>query len=159
MRIVHRVEKMTQRRFHHESEDKLTALIAGEERDKGSREPALFGILFPDVHVSKLHSDITLNLYCVFLLMVVSTTGFANVALTKIVEDVICYRHYNHSYSFEGPIDEKLCKSEAIQSKVAMIFAISGMCEGIVALVAVFHGALLQIGRSMTSIVVKGIPL
>lgn len=125
---------MTQERSNYESEDEQTALIAGEERADRSHQPVLFGISLTGVHEYKVHSGTPiLNFLCAILLIVASATGFANVPLTRIVEDVICHQYYVHNHSLEEPIDEKLCKLEAIQSKVAFIFAITGMSEAVVA--------------------------
>ncbi|KAJ5642335.1 hypothetical protein N7490_006335 [Penicillium lividum] len=126
---------MAQMRSDYEVEDEQTALIAGEERAYRSHQPVLFGVSLTSVQVYQVHSGTPiLNLLCVILLIVASATGFVNVPLTRIVEDVICHQYYVNS--LEEPIDEKLCKLEAIQSKVAFIFAITGMCEAVVALLA-----------------------
>ncbi|KAI0193161.1 major facilitator superfamily domain-containing protein [Astrocystis sublimbata] len=48
--------------------------------------------------------------------------GFQNISMTRIFEDILCRRYYNRGN--DEPIDEEMCKIDAIQSDLAYLFAI-----------------------------------
>ncbi|KAK2755916.1 hypothetical protein FQN54_005712 [Arachnomyces sp. PD_36] len=121
--------------------------VAGEERARGpgeiepphrpshqSRTPSEWSSIVPKVH----NNQAILNMFCAIYFVGASAGGFTSVPLTKIVEDVVCHRHYGSGEPSGELIDEKLCKIEPIQTKVAFVFAITGMCEAAVGFLAAF---------------------
>jgi hypothetical protein len=135
----------------YEDNTERTPLIAAENGGNGHqakppRRPAHRPMLstaslasITNVHVPKVHSGETiLNIICVIILVTACAGGFAGVPLTRILEDVVCHQYYGRVQSLDDPIDENLCKVDAIQSSVAFIFAIVGMCDAIVGFLAAF---------------------
>ncbi len=57
------------------------------------------------------------------LLIVILATGggLLIVPTTRLVEDILCHRFYGDIKGLTGPIDEKLCKDDSIQSELAYI--------------------------------------
>ena len=131
-----------------DSSTENTALIVREESADGpsikrlrrpSHQPILSVTSSANEPVPKVRSGTAIiNLLCAVLFIAASANGFATVPLTRIVEDVVCRQYYGQEQSLEEPIDEKLCKLEAIQSEVAFLFAITGMCEALVGFLAAF---------------------
>lgn len=79
-----------------------------------------------------------LHLLCLIFFIAASASGFAAVPLTMLVEDVVCSRYYDPRCERGGPSNKKNCKVESIQTEVAVIFAITGMCEAAVGFFAAF---------------------
>jgi hypothetical protein len=84
-------------------------------------------------HLPKAHKgDTSTHLLCAVLLLITASTGFYIIPMTRIVENVLCLQYYREHPLPEGivgvpilsgPIDEKLCKVESIQAKVAFVFS------------------------------------
>ncbi|KAK9425496.1 putative Major facilitator superfamily transporter [Seiridium unicorne] len=91
------------------------------------------------INVPKVHNGNTIViLLCGILLVAASANGFVNIPLTKLVENVVCHQYYDQAQSLDVPIEEKLCKVPAVQSKMAYIFATVDVCEAIAGLLAAF---------------------
>jgi hypothetical protein len=74
---------------------------------------------------------------CVAIFLISCSSGFIVLPLTRLVEDILCHDYYDVKTSSE-PIDERLCKEDAIQKKLAYIFAIHASLYAVVGFVAAF---------------------
>ncbi|KAJ2966801.1 hypothetical protein NUW58_g10580 [Xylaria curta] len=74
--------------------------------------------------------------------------GFFELSLTRLIEDLICHEYYNVK-SLTEPIDESLCKEDAIQKHLAYLLAVTSVLYSIVGFVAAFPWGLAadKIGR------------
>jgi hypothetical protein len=67
---------------------------------------------------------------CVVIFIGSAADGFQNMSSTRIFEDILCRKYYDQIRSKDGggggdePIDEAMCKVDAIQSELAYLFAI-----------------------------------
>lgn len=109
-----------------------TTSSSSRPRRPAHRTAASVASLAGSLHVPKAHSGETIvTLLCVVLFVIMCSTGFYVIPLTRIVEDVVCRQYYwDHPAELgggadAGPIDEKLCKLPPIQSNVAFVFAVS----------------------------------
>jgi hypothetical protein len=68
-------------------------------------------------------------LLCLAILIAASATGFTLMPLTRIVEDILCRQTYH--YGYDEPVDEKLCKGDKVQSRLAVIIAVTGAIESV----------------------------
>ncbi|KAI1209185.1 MFS general substrate transporter [Annulohypoxylon truncatum] len=137
---------------HHgsaESTEESPLLSDGRPR-RPSHRPTLSVASITSVHVPKVHNGrIIVNLLCVIALIASASSGFINIPVTRIVEDVVCRKYYDIKESAGSPIDEKQCKDDAIQSKVAFVMALSGSLDAAVGFFAAFPWGLAadRIGR------------
>ncbi|WDK21780.1 major facilitator superfamily transporter [Colletotrichum graminicola] len=95
------------------------------------------------IHVPKIHNANTIAaLFCVIIGIGSSASGLWVVPSTRLVEDVVCREYYgllgSGDASAGGPIDERQCKEDVIQSKVAMIFAVYATLQAVVGALATF---------------------
>lgn len=72
---------------------------------------------------------------CIAMFLWVLSGMIVIVPAARLAEDIICRRHYGRVDS-DDPIDETLCKAEAIQSSMAWIFGLSLALGTVVGLVA-----------------------
>lgn len=98
-------------------------------RRPAHRTAASMVSLAGSLHVPKAHSGETIvALLCVVLFVIMCSTGFYIIPLTRIIEDVVCRQYYLDNPAElgggAGPIDEKFCKLPPIQSDVAFVFAV-----------------------------------
>ncbi|KAJ8124177.1 hypothetical protein ONZ43_g31 [Nemania bipapillata] len=63
--------------------------------------------------------------------------GFFELPLTRLIEDLLCHDYYDVESSTQ-PIDESLCKEDAIQKQLAYLLAVQSTLYSIVAFVAAF---------------------
>ncbi len=80
----------------------------------------------------KVHRPRTI-VFLLSLIILIESTG-ANlmvVPTTRILEDVICHRYYDVQ-DLDNSIDERLCKTDAIQSKLAYLNGLVSVAEAIV---------------------------
>lgn len=84
------------------------------------------------LQVRKPRTVILLLSCMVFCVSCSGTMG--NVPLTQLLEDDICRRYYDGGAKEAGasPIDERLCKTDAVQSKLAYLNGWLSMLEAIV---------------------------
>ncbi|KAI1296972.1 major facilitator superfamily domain-containing protein [Xylaria venustula] len=61
---------------------------------------------------------------CVVIFIGSMASGFLYMPLTRIFEDILCRQYYDQIHSHDQPIDEDMCKVDAIQSKLAYLLAI-----------------------------------
>lgn len=105
---------------------------------------SLTSIASVHVHVPKVHSGRTVvNLLCLIAFVVSSSSGFTSIPVMRILEDIVCRQHYGLLEDVGGPVDEKLCKGDAIQAKVAFIMAIQSSLDAAVGFLAAFPWGLL----------------
>ncbi|KZL74588.1 major facilitator superfamily transporter [Colletotrichum tofieldiae] len=79
------------------------------------------------VHVRKSHNADGIDaILCAVILLCAGSAGLWIIPATRQVEDIVCRQHYGVLEPNDGdtPINEDRCKENAIQSKVAMVFAI-----------------------------------
>ncbi|KAF2966230.1 hypothetical protein GQX73_g7347 [Xylaria multiplex] len=86
---------------------------------------------------------------CVIIFVASASGGFQNMAMTRIFEDILCRQYYDQIHSHDEPIDEDMCKVDAIQSELAYLFAVmSSLNAGVSVLAALPWGiAADKIGR------------
>ncbi|KAI0126593.1 major facilitator superfamily transporter [Xylariales sp. AK1849] len=131
------------RDHNHDGATEQTPLVGDSEREQRPRRPRHRSMLsvasITSVNVPKVHSgNAIVNLLCAILLISSSAGGFVAIPGTRIVEDTICHQYYDKVQSLDEAIDEKLCKGEWIQKKVAFIFASVAVCEAVVGFLAAF---------------------
>ncbi|KAI0404698.1 major facilitator superfamily domain-containing protein [Xylaria palmicola] len=73
---------------------------------------------------------------CAVLFVASSSGGFHNMSATRIFEDILCRRYYGRVRGDGQPIDEEMCKVDAIQSELAYLFAVQNSLNAAVSLVA-----------------------
>ncbi|KAI1378591.1 MFS general substrate transporter [Hypoxylon crocopeplum] len=125
-------------------------LLPEERPRRPSHRPTLSVTSITSVHVPKVHSGRTIvNLLCVISFIVSCSNGFTVIPETRILEDVVCRKYYGLTESTGVPIDEQLCKENAIQEKVAFIIAIQSSVDAIVGFLAALPWGLAadRIGR------------
>ncbi|KAI1759273.1 MFS general substrate transporter [Hypoxylon sp. FL1150] len=138
---------------HHDVSDEATEystlLPHGRPRRPPHRPTLSVTSIANSVHVPKAHSKRTIiALLCLITFVVSSADGFTSIPAVRLLEDIICRQHYGLRES-GNPVDEKLCKDDAVQSKVAFIMAIQSSLEAAVGLLAAFPWGLVadKIGR------------
>ncbi|KAI1331335.1 MFS general substrate transporter [Xylariaceae sp. FL0255] len=106
-------------------------------------------------NVPKVHKSSTIvNLLCAIVFVASMCDGFVDLPLTRILEDILCRGFYDKDVNTTGklgmpPIDEKLCKENAIQEQLAFIIALQQTLTSIVGFFAAFPWGLAadKIGR------------
>ncbi|KAK2034012.1 hypothetical protein LX32DRAFT_609167, partial [Colletotrichum zoysiae] len=106
------------------------------------------------IRVPKLHNpDAIAALFCAIILIGAGSLGLWAIPSTRQLEDVVCRDYYGLLRSVDAgagrPIDERQCKEDVIQSKVAMLFAVSGTLEAAVGTLSTFPWGIVadRIGR------------
>ncbi|KAI1103600.1 MFS general substrate transporter [Jackrogersella minutella] len=138
---------------HHRVSDEFseaTPLLGDDRPRRPTHRPTLSVTSLPSIHVPKVHNGWTVvNLLCVIAFIASSATGFCDIPVMRIVEDVICRHYFGLKESADAPIDEQNCKVDAIQEKVAFIMALSSSLDAVVGFIAAFPWGLAadRIGR------------
>ncbi|WQF89913.1 Putative major facilitator superfamily, MFS transporter superfamily [Colletotrichum destructivum] len=94
----------------------------------------------------------------VIILFCAGSAGLWTIPATRQVEDVVCRQHYE----VLEPIDEDRCKEDAIQSRVAMVFAIYSALQATIAAASAVPWGIVadRVGRKMVfSLAVLGMML
>ncbi|KAI0195278.1 major facilitator superfamily domain-containing protein [Xylaria flabelliformis] len=87
--------------------------------------------------VPKLQSSRSvIILLCICIFVGSSAGGFQNISMTRIFEDILCRQYYDQIRSHDEPIDERICKIDSIQSKLAYLFAILNSLNAAVSILA-----------------------
>ncbi|KAI1358457.1 major facilitator superfamily domain-containing protein [Xylaria arbuscula] len=73
---------------------------------------------------------------CLSIFLGSASGGFQNMPMTRIFEDILCRQYYDQIHSHNEPIDEDMCKVDAIQSKLAYLFAITNSLNAGVSVLA-----------------------
>ena len=73
---------------------------------------------------------------CLSIFLSSASGGFQNMPMTRIFEDILCRQYYDQIHSHNEPIDEEMCKVDAIQSRLAYLFAIMNSLNAGVSVVA-----------------------
>ncbi|KAI1803184.1 MFS general substrate transporter [Daldinia bambusicola] len=103
-----------------------------------------------DISLSWRYSPSFILGLCYLIVLVGSLAGgFQQIPMTRIYEDILCHYYYGKSPTSGEPIDEALCKKDAIQSELAYLFALlEALNAGIGCLVALLWGIIAdRIGR------------
>ncbi|GKT92273.1 major facilitator superfamily transporter [Colletotrichum tofieldiae] len=117
------------------------------------------------IHVPKLHNaDAIAAVFCAIILVGASAGGLWTIPITRQVEDIVCRQYYGvlHSGNGDAPIAEDRCKEDAIQSKVAMIFAVYSTLQASIGAVSAFPWGIVadRLGRKKVfSLAVLGMML
>ncbi|ORY57232.1 major facilitator superfamily transporter [Pseudomassariella vexata] len=123
-------------------DDPQIPLLTSDEPRRPEHRPTLSALSVASIkiiRVPKVHSsDTIVFLLCGIILVASTSSGFASIPFTRIVEHILCRQYYDQVNVDGGPIDEKFCKTESIQSKMAFIFAIAGMLDSVVEFFAAF---------------------
>ncbi|KAK3939655.1 major facilitator superfamily domain-containing protein [Diplogelasinospora grovesii] len=83
------------------------------------------------------NATITLALVYLAATLGSSSLGVFSIPATRILEDILCRQHYSGAGdSSDVPIDERLCKVDAIQSRLAFIFAYYFTVRSVVSVLA-----------------------
>ncbi|XDG05153.1 hypothetical protein ABKA04_004768 [Annulohypoxylon sp. FPYF3050] len=86
-----------------------------------------------------------------FLLIFVSSAAdaFKQIPMTRIFEDILCHDYYDKTSGSDAPIDEELCKVNAIQTNLAYLLAVlESLNSGVACLVALLWGIVAdRVGR------------
>ncbi|KAI1465416.1 MFS general substrate transporter [Daldinia caldariorum] len=125
-------------------------LLASERPRRPSHRTRLSVTSLRSVHVPKIHNGRTIiNLLCIIILISSSSSGFVDIPKTRLLEDAACRQYYGLDGTAAGPIDEKHCKVNAIQNKVALTLAIQSSADAAVGFLAAFPWGLAadRIGR------------
>ncbi|KAI1807049.1 MFS general substrate transporter [Daldinia bambusicola] len=126
-------------------------LSASQRPTRPSHRTRLSVTSLRSVHVPKIHNGRTIvNLLCIIILVSSSSTGFVGIPETRLLEDAACRQYYSlPDRTAAGPIDEKQCKVDAIQNKVAFILAIQSSADAAAGFLAAFPWGLAadRIGR------------
>ncbi|KAK2017178.1 major facilitator superfamily transporter [Colletotrichum eremochloae] len=106
------------------------------------------------IHVPKVHNgNAIVAIFCVILAVGAGAGGLWIIPSTRLVEDVVCREYYGVLRSgdagADSPIDERQCKEDVIQSKVAMLFAVYGTLQAIVCTLSAFPWGIVadRVGR------------
>ncbi|KAK5625172.1 hypothetical protein RRF57_000888 [Xylaria bambusicola] len=86
--------------------------------------------------VPRAHKPSTFVILCVSIFIGSASGGFQSLAMTRIFEDILCRQYYDQIHSDHEPIDEEMCKVDAIQSKLAYLFAIMNSLNAAVSVVS-----------------------
>jgi hypothetical protein len=65
-----------------------------------------------------------ITILCIVIFIGSTSSGFQNMSMTRIFEDILCRQYYDKIRSREEPINEDMCKVDAVQSELAYLFAI-----------------------------------
>ena len=76
-------------------DDEQTPLIPSKPQSRHPHFRAISLTSLPTIHVPKLHNGFTVvNLLCAIVVVAASSTPFANIPLTRLIEDAFCRQHY-----------------------------------------------------------------
>ncbi|KAI2470770.1 MFS general substrate transporter [Annulohypoxylon bovei var. microspora] len=89
------------------------------------------------------------SLFFLIIFAASAADAFKQIPMTRIFEDILCHEYYDKTSGLDAPIDEELCKFNAIQSNLAYLFAVlESLNSGISCLVALLWGIVAdRIGR------------
>ncbi|KAI1412845.1 MFS general substrate transporter [Hypoxylon sp. FL1857] len=137
--------------FSETSETSETSEIPPLTRKDGhSRSPTVVSISSANISLSTPQKPIAvIGLFLLVVFTASAADAFKQIPMTRIFEDILCHEYYGKAPGSDGPIDEKLCKADAIQSKLAYLFAVlEALNAGISCLVALLWAIVAdRIGR------------
>ncbi|TDZ17882.1 Efflux pump ustT [Colletotrichum orbiculare MAFF 240422] len=140
----------------------VTPLIAGAPKRPGTGRSRTESILrAANLQVPKVHNpDIIVAIFCAVVLIGSGGGGLWFIPATRLVEDIVCRQYYDVSST--ASLDEDLCKEDAIQSKVAYLFAVYSALQAFIGAVCAFPWGIVadRLGRKKVfSITVFGIAM
>lgn len=139
--VMAREEEERRRRDSLDEAEELASLLPDSPPRRGRRDnlsissiaSSVSSLLAPIPHKK---ASVTNILY--FITFIVSYAGgFVELPLTRLIEDHLCHDYYDVESSTQ-PIDESLCKEDAIQKQLAYLLAVLSTLYSIVAFVAAF---------------------
>ncbi|OHW98365.1 ABC transporter [Colletotrichum incanum] len=152
----------------------LTPLIAGAPNPPAQPQRAgahhskvdiLLNATTAAVHVPKSNNlDGIDAIFCAVILLCAGSAGLWIIPATRQIEDIVCRQHYGVLELDDGdaPINEDRCKENAIQSKVAMVFAIYSALQATIAAASAVPWGIIadRVGKKIVfSLAVLGIML
>ncbi|KAI0877832.1 major facilitator superfamily domain-containing protein [Hypoxylon argillaceum] len=158
-----REEEERRRRDSLDEAEELASLLPDSPPRRGRRDnlsissiaSSVSSLLAPIPHKK---ASVTNILY--FITFIVSYAGgFVELPLTRLIEDHLCHDYYDVESSTQ-PIDESLCKEDAIQKQLAYLLAVLSTLYSIVAFVAAFPMGIAadKVGRKpILGVVIAGI--
>ncbi|KAF6811789.1 major facilitator superfamily transporter [Colletotrichum sojae] len=102
------------------------------------------------IHVPKVHNpNLIVGIFCAIILVGSGAGGLWIIPATRMVEDIVCRSYYGALITDD--IDESQCKEDAIQSKVATIFAVYGALQASIGAASAFPWGIIadRFGRKM----------
>lgn len=117
-----------------------TAPLLGQRRRPSHRRFPSVASITTSIHIPQVHNKTTiLRLLNLIILLAGSAAGFLNLPQAQVIEYVVCHEYYDKLQSLPNtPIDEELCKADAISAELAFILAITSALTAGVGLVATF---------------------
>ncbi|KAI1207614.1 MFS general substrate transporter [Annulohypoxylon truncatum] len=96
-----------------------------------------------------------LGLFFIIIFAVSAADAFKQIPMTRIFEDILCHEYYDAAFAPDAPIDEELCKVNAIQSNLAYLLAVlESLNSGVSCLVALLWGIVAdRVGRKPVFII------
>lgn len=123
---------------NHNSSDEASPLLGSSRPRPGHRRFTSLASI-KSIHIPQVHKKATiLNLLSLVILLAASAGGFLQLPQAQIVEDILCHQYYNEMESLNKPIDDDLCKIEAISADLAFTLAIASALTAGVGLLATF---------------------
>jgi hypothetical protein len=105
-----------------------TPLVGGEGLNRPIRSRG--SSFIHNVSVPKVHNPKVIQILINLLVLLASGgVGLWVIPATRKMEDIICQQHYELIQRGDNGIDESLCKGDAIQSRLAFIFAVYSALE------------------------------
>ncbi|KAI0836938.1 MFS general substrate transporter [Hypoxylon sp. FL0890] len=128
------------------SEDTPTPAWKGDD----SKSPTLVSIANNSISLpTSQKPGAVIGLFVLFAFAASAADAFKQIPMTRIFEDILCHEYYGKAPGSDEPIDEALCKADAIQSDLAYLFAVlEALNAGISCLVALLWAIVAdRIGR------------
>lgn len=122
----------------HSSSDEASPLLGSSRPRPGHRRFTSLASI-TSVHIPQVHKKATiLNLLSLVISLAAAAGGFLQLPQAQIVEDILCHQYYDEMGSLYTPIDDDLCKIEAISAELAFTLAIVSALSAGVGLLATF---------------------
>ncbi|KAI1323370.1 MFS general substrate transporter [Xylariaceae sp. FL0255] len=91
-------------------------------------QPGIFSSLppFPTAIRRPQNPDLLVGILTLVIFIASASGGFLNIPMIRVFEDILCRQYYDKIRNREdgAPIDEGMCKVDAIQSELAYLFAV-----------------------------------
>ncbi len=118
------------------SSSEVSPLLREGEPEQRSREPPLRLPVKDQRRIVMLLS--------IVIFFFASAGSLFSSPLTRILEDNLCQHHFGKVEQRNTPIDEKLCKTDKIQSELAYLLGFMSALEAIVCLAVAFPYGILS---------------
>lgn len=122
----------------HRPPDEASPLL-GTSRPRPGHRRFTSLVSIRSIHIPQVQNKVTiLNLLSLVILLAASAGGFLQLPQAQIVEDILCHQYYNEMGSLDTPIDDNLCKIDAISGELAYTLAIGSALTAGAGLLATF---------------------